>query len=323
MTVTPSVPRSPHRARGIRWHASRLAIAAAVTASLGIVIGSCARVELPVERPTVESGHYPTTTTTSMPTTTPTPSTAWRGAGLVELPGTCADMRSLGLSWYYNWSADPICRAPGVPFVPMVWGDWCSGIRDCTTLPAHVAAAGVQAILGFNEPDSDTQSNVTVDRALQLWPYLETTGLRLGSPAVRDNAEGRAWLDAFMAGADARHLRVDFVAVHWYGDCNSPQGITDYLASMTRYGRPLWLTEFACYRDSSSTNTRFMQQVVPTLAALPYLERIAWFTNRSFRDGYEYTALIGANGALTPVGHSYAVIPPCIGIGQRKLIECS
>ena len=39
-------------------------------------------------------------------------------------------------------------------------------------------------LLGFNEPDLAEQANMTVEKALELWPRLEATGMRLGSPAV-------------------------------------------------------------------------------------------------------------------------------------------
>ena len=72
----------------------------------------------------------------------------------------------------------------------MVSGDWCPGSSTCTALPASLSASGNPYLLTFNEPDNPSQSNMTVARALQLWPYLEATGLQLGSPAVTDSSRG-------------------------------------------------------------------------------------------------------------------------------------
>ena len=47
---------------------------------------------------------------------------------------------------------------------------------------------------------------MTVARALQLWPYLEATGLQLSSPGVTSSATGTAWLASFMAQAKAQGL---------------------------------------------------------------------------------------------------------------------
>jgi hypothetical protein len=191
----------------------------------------------------------------------------------------------------------------------MVWGDWCPGATDCSALPARLATSGAKELLAFNEPDSASQSNVSVQRALDLWPFLESTGLRLGSPAITDDSAGHAWLDAFMSGARQRNLRVDFIALHWYGSCTNGTQLTNYLSSMSKYGLPIWLTEFSCYNQSAATNTQYVQQVVASLLAIPYVERVAWFTNRPHQTGYEGTGLVTDAGALTAVGTAYSALP--------------
>ncbi len=272
-----------------------------------------------------------TTTTTTGPTTTVAPSTTapvapstttttgpsaavtlapQRGAGLVDLPTDCGDMQTLGLSWYYDWEAQSPCPTTGVPFVPMEWGDWCNGASTCPALPASLAADGNQDLLTFNEPDNPSQSNMSVTRAVQLWPELEATGLQLSSPAVTSGSSGTAWLASFMADVHAQGLRVNFLALHWYGDCSNPQNLIDYLAGLeSSYGRPEWLTEFSCINDSAATNATFIQQVGPELEALPYLQRFAWFSNRPYPGGYQNTGLLDATGALTPVGEAYTALP--------------
>ena len=193
----------------------------------------------------------------------------------------------------------PECST-SVPFVPMVWGDWGSGKLPSVSVP------GNQYLLTFNEPDNASQSNITVARALQLWPQLEATGLQLSSPAVSAASGSDKWLASFMAGAKADGYRVDFLALHWYGDCSNPQNLINYLATNEKlYGLPEWLTEFSCWNDSLAVNTAFAQEVGPMLAALPYLQRVGWFTNRAYSNGYQYTALVGSSGALTSVGSAY------------------
>jgi Glycosyl hydrolase catalytic core len=242
------------------------------------------------------------------PAYSPATGAPMRGGGLVDLPGDCSDMQTLGYSWYYDWELNSSCPNMGVPFVPMQWGDWCSG-STCTALPASLAASGNPYLLTFNEPDSPSQSNMTVARALQLWPYLEATGLQLSSPAVTDTSRGSTWLADFMAGAKQDGYRVDFIAVHWYGNCSSPQSLVSYLAGLESYGLPLWLTEFSCLNGSAAVNSAFIQQVGPMLETLPYLQRIGWFSNRPYSGGYQNTGLLDASGTLSTVGQAYTALP--------------
>ena len=230
-----------------------------------------------------------------------------RGGGLVDLPADCGDMQTLGYSWYYDWGLASSCPNVGVPFVPMESGDWCPGSSTCSA-PAGLSASGSPYLLTFNEPDNPSQSNMTVARALQLWPYLETTGLQLGSPAVTDSSRGTAWLAGFMAGAQQDGYRVNFIAVHWYGNCSDPQSLVSYLAGLATYGLPLWLTEFSCLNGSAAVNAGFIQQVGPELEALPYLQRIGWFSNRPYPGGYENTGLLTASGTLSAVGQAYTAL---------------
>jgi hypothetical protein len=193
----------------------------------------------------------------------------------------------------------------------MIWGDWCPDNDGCASaLSSSLASSNSPYLLTFNEPDNVDQSNMSVARALELWPYLEATGLQLSSPAVTETPQGTAWLAAFMAGAKAQGLRVDFLAVHWYGDCSDPSNITSYLAQLSAtYGLPIWLTEFSCVNQSIAVNTQFLQEVTPMLESLPYLERIGWFTNRPYPDGYENTSLLDAGGSPTSTGAAYQAIP--------------
>ena len=82
-----------------------------------------------------------------------------------------------GVSWTYNWHPAPSSAMPaGVEFVPMIWGK-----RDIPEIEAVEKKDGV--LLGFNEPEREKQANMTVEEALELWPKLEATKMRLGSPA--------------------------------------------------------------------------------------------------------------------------------------------
>ena len=115
----------------------------------------------------------------------------------------------LNVSWFYTWTHSyPQYVPPGSKWVPMLWGrdtvtdDNVKGLTDMATNGI------VDSLLGFNEPDFNTQSNMSVDEAISLWPKLMSTGLRLGSPAVAFNYD---WLDDFMTKARNLNYRVDFM----------------------------------------------------------------------------------------------------------------
>ena len=192
-----------------------------------------------------------------------------------------------GASWYYTWAPDhPGITSPrGVHFVPMIWG-----AGSVTKANLRTARRNGHYLLGFNEPDNAGQSNMTVTQALHLWPRLMGTGLKLGSPAVAtDAATPGGWLDQFMRGVRARHLRVNFITVHWYGGDfatgQAVQQLRSYLTAIhARYRLPIWLTEFALIRFGPTTTfpsgrrqAAFLTAATSMLGRLSFVHRYAWF----------------------------------------------
>jgi RNA polymerase sigma factor (sigma-70 family) len=237
---------------------------------------------------------------------------ARKGVSTWEFGAIPAGLKAVGASWYYNWSAtDASMPGPsGVEFVPMIWG--ADAVTDRTLATAKAEG---DVLLGFNEPDLGEQANLTVERALELWPRLEATGMRLGSPAVAwGGADAGGWLDRFMTGAKERGHRVDFIALHWYGADFSAAAVghlRGYLAAVhERYGLPIWLTEFALIRfeggtayPSDAQQSAFVTGATRMLASLSYVERYAWFGLPSTRDSG--TGLYRADGTLTAAGRAY------------------
>jgi Glycosyl hydrolase catalytic core len=212
---------------------------------------------------------------------------AKKGVSVWTFSGVRKALARSGASWYYTWSSQHsgVVSPPGVRFVPMIWG---AGSVTSATL-RQVRRDG-HYLLGFNEPDNSGQSNMTVSQALGLWPKLMGTGMKLGSPAVAtDAATAGGWLDRFMRGVSARHYRVNFIAVHWYGgDFATSQAVGElrsYLRAIhARYHRPIWLTEFALIRFGATVTfpTPRLQAAFVTAAAamldhLPFVQRYAWF----------------------------------------------
>ncbi len=221
-------------------------------------------------------------------------------------------VEALHAHWLYSWGGDePTDMPPGVAFVPMDWGYYGNKDNTLVTWLAKVKAQpNVHELLGFNEPDGKDQANLSVDGALEGWPYLMQTGLTLGSPAAV-HADGQ-WMKDFMAGVEQKHYRVDFITIHWYGG-KDPQSFLGYLARVHEmYHRPLWVTEFAPADWSGhrgitpQQSADFMKVVLPAMDKLDYVQRYAWFSASPDDAALGASALFNKDGSLTDLGKLYA-----------------
>jgi RNA polymerase sigma factor (sigma-70 family) len=217
----------------------------------------------------------------------PARSSAKKGVSTFAFAGQKAAISDVGAGWYYNWGpGNADSPAPsGVEFVPMIWGS--ANVTDATL--QQVEREG-DVLLGFNEPDLAEQANMTVDQALAAWPRLQATGMRLGSPAVAYGADTPGgWLDRFMTGARSTGLKVDFIALHWYGSDFSPAAVghlRSYLQAVhNRYGKPIWLTEYGLIDFAGSPKYPTGAQLAAFIAGstammekLSYVQRYAWFS---------------------------------------------
>jgi hypothetical protein len=169
-------------------------------------------------------------------------------------------------------------------------------------------------LLGFNEPDHPHQSNMSVAEAIRLWPHLQSTGLRLGSPGTT-NATG-PWLEQFMTRVWRAGLRVDFITVHRYASPDVGSFLAKLAEVHAKFGLPIWVTEFAV-ADSSATPSRpsrytgleirqFMRDSIAGMRAMPFVERFAWKTRAAFDPVMGASALYHTNGQLTATGKLYA-----------------
>ena len=247
------------------------------------------------------------------PTAAPAATGAKKGVGAWAFTGATQALSESGASWYYTWSATPgVAGPPGTAFVPMIWGT-----ADVTASTLSQVKQEGPYLLGFNEPDMASQSNMTPAQALSLWPQLMATGMQLGSPAVADGgATPGGWLDQFMSGAAARGYRVNFITLHWYGSDFATGAAVSQLQSYlqavyARYHLPIWLTEFALANFGGSPTTPTQQQQAAFLTAatamlqsLPFVQRYAWF-------GLQATPTDGSMGlfssgpAATTVGRAF------------------
>jgi hypothetical protein len=218
---------------------------------------------------------------------------------------------ALNLNWHYGWSPD----YPGNPkgFVPMIWGAG-SVEKGLAIIRNEMPKTQATHLLGFNEPDLAGQANMTVAEAVDLWPRLESAGLRLGSPATVKPSS--TWLTEFMTEVDNNNLRVDFMPVHIYGWPDADDFLRKLEDLHAIYNKPIWVTEYAVADFTANTKEenrysiaqveRFMTKTIAGMRKMPYVERFAWKT-RDVNDPQMWSsALFQDDGTLTSRGRLYA-----------------
>jgi hypothetical protein len=231
-----------------------------------------------------------------------------KGVGLTYQD--CASATSVGAFWAFNWTAvPPTC--PNIENVPMIWG--ASEVN--TTLGGNS-----EWVLGFNEPDSANQSNLTPAQAAILWRQIEQKypNRKLVSPAP--SGANPEWLVSFRDAYIANYgtaPRLDGLAVHCYAWYAS-QCITHTQKFMTwanAWNVPeIWITEFSFSPTAPSNPTRALDEgktFITWLQSQPQVTRYAWFA--STMQGNEWwtsplfrTPLVDWNtGTLTSFGNMY------------------
>ncbi|OXU15551.1 glycosyl hydrolase [Sedimentisphaera salicampi] len=236
----------------------------------------------------------------------------WAGGTPSNVSGSASE--ALNCSWRYNWGNGGETTLD-VEYVPM---------RHGPTWPSYSvtnAKENVTHVLGFNEPDRPDQADMSVSEAIDRWPNLLESGLRLGSPSPSDG--GLNWLYDFIDQADALNYRVDFVPVHFYKNNWSASQMYNWLKAVhERTKRPLWITEWNNGCNWTTPHPTYQQngdkiaELLSMLSTASFVERYSiyqWCTNREmFYD----------DGWLTPAGNAYKdhVSFPAISLDQNK--EC-
>ena len=104
-----------------------------------------------------------------------------KGVGLTESTFGNAQLSSLNVSWYYSWGYTTDLINPPAQFIPMVFS--LNTFPNVTSQPT---------ILGFNEPDNSSQSNMSVATAIANWSTLvnnstDRNSTRLNSSHVSES----------------------------------------------------------------------------------------------------------------------------------------
>ncbi|CCG83457.1 Putative uncharacterized protein [Taphrina deformans PYCC 5710] len=232
-------------------------------------------------------------------------------------PAYYASKLSGAVSWYFNWSPTPSAGMPSNwEFYANIWG--ANGIDKLAD-----TLSGSPKLIGFNEPDSTTQSNIGVSEAISLYKQylvpLKASGKvsQLGTPAVTNSwnaGQGLNYLSSFVSGCT--NCNLDFAVVHWYSE-----SLDDFKNFVTQAhqltGLPVNVAEFA-YTSWNSANEpnaaevlNFMTSAIAWLDQQSFVSAYAWFGSMYVSEA-KYPALGSANSlvsegldALTTLGKSY------------------
>lgn len=221
----------------------------------------------------------------------------WRWTAKKGYGGKPDQANQLDVPWRYNWGAGDESTLD-MEYVLMKhnanWPSW-DQINN---------KQNVTHLLGFNEPMQKDQADMTLQQVLNLWPKLQASGLRLGSPCTTDGTVD--WLYEFLDKAKALGYRVDFITVHYYKGGWSDEKFIGWMREIhERTGLPLWVTEFnngarwvKGHNPTLEQNAEVIEGYCKIMDRCEFIERYAIFNMQGNR-------AIFADGQLTPAGIRY------------------
>jgi len=222
------------------------------------------------------------------------------------------------ISWVGNWE---MWKPKGIPenvtYVPQ-----CRTANEANQIRAYLDGYKddnqAQDWMGFNEPDIESQANLSVEDAVKLWKehVLPTKaahpGVRIGSPGISNAPEGINWLKRFFIELGGTgQSGVDHVVIHYYSP--DVEHFKVYVQQVhNQFKLPVWVTEFGCTRwdpgnpPSEEEVLWFMREALNFLDSAPYVERYAWFGSmRDVGEGVGKTNGLQQEGGLSEAGKLY------------------
>ncbi|KAJ5557598.1 hypothetical protein N7513_003184 [Penicillium frequentans] len=212
------------------------------------------------------------------------------------------------ISWAYNWGSTIDGDIPsGEEYVPMLWSStdvdgWAAAVKTAL-------ADGSTYLMGFNEPDSPSQADMSYSDAATYYKQhitIYSQHARLVSPAVTSSTttgEGLSWLSSFLS--HCTDCKISAVAIHWYGSTLAE--LKSFVSEASKMASEfdiseIWLTAFGLSNDESGITdlagtARFVEEATTWLDMNDSITRYAYFW---CADGWMLT-----NGVANSVGNAY------------------
>ena len=197
-----------------------------------------------------------------------------KGLAMGDNMGTKVSLQKLNCSWYYNWGTKAFNNSidNGVSHMPMMWGAAEENVEEIQNLQTNS-----NYILGFNEPDIESQANFGFWTGIDAWNnYIVPLNMRTVSPAPAAPGGDSKWLKDFMFGEDICQLpdgtwdyyywyegdptitpvhkdpvdidTVDSVCLHSYRNTIDATGIVKAVDQLwNTYHKPIWITEIGLF----------------------------------------------------------------------------
>jgi hypothetical protein len=237
------------------------------------------------------------------------------------------------LAWYYNWGPYPntdLIPTGSLEFVPMIHGIEATEESQTEQVIGGLDKSSTH-LLSFNEPDGTTDSggsSISPEDAARAYidyvvPYRNGSkggrNWKISHPSTTGSGNGLEWLRSFNSSCydidPENGCPTDFIAVHWYGDFG---GLASWLGTLDEFynanstnnsNLKIWITEMGLPQQSADATVEMMNQTLPYLDNLDYVERYAWFGAFRTDDANEWTgdgvALFDDDGGLTELGALY------------------
>lgn len=177
------------------------------------------------------------------------------------------------VGFLYTWSPYLPTNLYGLQGVPMLWG--YDQISDFQNL---VVAGYANHVLGMNEPNEPSQSNMSPSDGVALWQQyinpLAQKGYYLVSPACTNDQTGLDWMASFFQ--ECTGCQIDAVAFHFYG--TDAQAFISYATQLyNTYKKPIWVTEFADQSFSGGAQATQDEVYAFATTVANFVDSTSWF----------------------------------------------
>jgi hypothetical protein len=185
--------------------------------------------------------------------------------------------------WGYNWASRRDDFSDKFDYVPMLWGNRDNDLANWQQDASDMISQGSKALFSFNEPDIASQSNMSPGEAASLFKS-QMNGFHgkalIGAPSVSNSGnanEGLDWLQQFVDACNGE-CQFDFANIHWYSQPQYSDTLFEHIQKAHEItGKPVWLTEFGPIDSDDASTDAFIQDVIPKLDNIDYLDAYSYF----------------------------------------------
>lgn len=158
----------------------------------------------------------------------------------------------------------------------MLWGQ-----NQVQQFQSVVKPGYANCVMGFNEPNLASQSNLSPGTAAQIWmnvgdPLKNQGYSTFVTPAVTSAPDGKQWLRDFFNACV--NCEFNIMALHYYS--TDSQSMINYLMDMhNTFHMDIWVTEFACEDFTGGPQAgeeqilTFMRTVTAWMDQTPYIRK--------------------------------------------------